>query len=72
MDKDTSATNFMVRDRLMEAVVNREHEPITPFVERVRDFVGALTDQFSYCCGQLGCILYRGRCGPPARYLPGL
>lgn len=37
MDKDTSATNFMVRDRLMEAVVNREHEPITPFVERVRD-----------------------------------
>lgn len=37
MDKDTSATNFMVPDRLMEAVVNREHKPITPFVERVRD-----------------------------------
>lgn len=37
IDEDTSATNFMVRDRLMEAVVSREHEPITPFVERVRD-----------------------------------
>lgn len=37
IDEDTSATNFMVRDELMEAVVSREHEPITPFVERVRD-----------------------------------
>ena len=36
IDEDTSATNFMVRDQLMEAVVSREHEPITPFVERVR------------------------------------
>lgn len=37
IDEDTSATNFMVRDALMEAVVAREFEPITPFVERVRD-----------------------------------
>lgn len=37
VDEDTSATNFMVRDALMEAVVSGEHEPITPFVERVRD-----------------------------------
>ncbi len=37
IDEDTSATNFMVRDRLMEAVVSRDQEPITPFVERVRD-----------------------------------
>lgn len=36
IDEDTSATNFMVRDALMEAVVAAEHEPITPFVERVR------------------------------------
>ncbi len=36
IDEDTSATNFMVRDRLMEAVVAADHEPITPFVERVR------------------------------------
>ena len=37
VDEDTSATNFMVRDELMAAVVAAEHEPICPFVERVRD-----------------------------------
>ena len=37
IDEDTSATNFMVRDDLMAAVVSPEQEPITPFVERVRD-----------------------------------
>lgn len=36
IDEDTSATNFMIRDRLMQKVVSREKEPITPFVERVR------------------------------------
>lgn len=35
IDEDTSATNFMVRDELMQRVVHREEEPITPFVERV-------------------------------------
>lgn len=37
VDEDTSATNFMVRDALMQKVVVRDKEPITPFVERVRD-----------------------------------
>lgn len=37
MDEDTSATNFMVRDELMQRVVHRDEEPITPFVERVRE-----------------------------------
>lgn len=36
LDEDTSATNFMVRDELMQRVVCREQEPITPFLERVR------------------------------------
>lgn len=36
IDEDTSATNFMVRDELMQRVVSRDKEPITPFVERVR------------------------------------
>ena len=36
VDEDTSATNFMIRDRLMQQVVNREKEPITPFIEWVR------------------------------------
>ncbi len=34
IDEDTSATNFMVRDELMQRVVNRSEEPITPFLER--------------------------------------
>lgn len=37
IDEDTSATNFMVREELMQAVIAREGEPITPFVERLRD-----------------------------------
>ena len=37
IDEDTSATNFMVRDRLMEAVTGAGADPITPFAERVRD-----------------------------------
>ena len=36
LDEDTSATNFMVRDELMQRVVCRDQEPITPFLERVR------------------------------------
>ena len=36
IDEDTSATNFMIRDELMQRVVHRENEPITPFIERVR------------------------------------
>lgn len=35
MDEDTSATNFMIRDRLMQSVVSDGDEPITPFIERV-------------------------------------
>ncbi len=37
IDEDTSATNFMVRDARMQALVSREHEPITPLVDRIRE-----------------------------------
>ncbi|MGF0032912.1 ABC-ATPase domain-containing protein [Bariatricus sp. SGI.154] len=37
IDEDTSATNFMVRDELMQRVIHRNMEPITPFIERVRE-----------------------------------
>jgi predicted ABC-class ATPase len=37
IDEDTSATNFMVRDARMQALVAKELEPITPFVDRVRE-----------------------------------
>ena len=36
LDEDTSATNFMVRDRRMQALVHKRHEPITPFVDHIR------------------------------------
>ena len=37
IDEDTSATNFMVRDELMQQVIHRDMEPITPFIERMQD-----------------------------------
>jgi len=37
LDEDTSATNFMVRDARMQALVHKEFEPITPFLERVQE-----------------------------------
>ena len=37
LDEDTSATNFLVRDELMERVIHRDMEPITPFLHRVRE-----------------------------------
>jgi len=36
VDEDTSATNFMIRDERMQALVAKENEPITPFVDRIR------------------------------------
>ena len=36
IDEDTSATNFMIRDDVMQKLVSKEKEPITPFIEIVR------------------------------------
>ncbi len=36
IDEDTSATNFMIRDRRMQELVVKEKEPITPFIDQVR------------------------------------
>ena len=36
VDEDTSATNFMIRDRRMQALIAKDREPITPFVDKVR------------------------------------
>lgn len=35
IDEDKSATNFMIRDRMMKALI--EKEPITPFTDRVNE-----------------------------------
>lgn len=36
LDEDTSATNFMIRDRRMQQLIHKDKEPITPFVDKVR------------------------------------
>lgn len=54
IDEDTSATNFMVRDALMQQVIARKKEPITPFLERARDL---------YEKAGISTILVVGSCG---------
>ena len=54
LDEDTSATNFMVRDARMQALVKKAHEPITPFLDRVRE----LYESFG-----VSTILVMGGCG---------
>lgn len=36
IDEDTSATNFMIRDHRMQQLVTRDQEPITPFIDKVK------------------------------------
>jgi predicted ABC-class ATPase len=37
LDEDTSATNFMIRDARMQELIPKAGEPITPFIDRVRE-----------------------------------
>ncbi|MFO8064193.1 MAG: ABC-ATPase domain-containing protein [Spirochaetota bacterium] len=36
IDEDTSATNFMIRDHRMQELIHDTDEPITPFIDKVR------------------------------------
>ncbi len=36
VDEDTAATNFMIRDRRMQELITKDREPITPFIDKVR------------------------------------
>ncbi len=54
LDEDTSATNFMLRDARMQALIEKRHEPITPFVERVRELHESLG---------VSTVLVMGGCG---------
>ena len=36
IDEDTSATNFMIRDHRMQELVSKDREPITPFIDKIR------------------------------------
>src|SRR5690606_38459478 len=39
IDEDISATNFMIRDGRMQRLVAKAREPITPFIDRVRQLL---------------------------------
>lgn len=54
IDEDTSATNFMVRDARMQQLVKKSQEPITPFVDRVKEL---------YRDHGVSTILVMGGCG---------
>lgn len=54
IDEDTSATNFMIRDELMERVISADEEPIVPFIKRVEQL---------YEQKGVSTILVAGSCG---------
>ncbi|MGI0492411.1 ABC-ATPase domain-containing protein [Alkalinema pantanalense CENA528] len=54
LDEDTCATNFMIRDRRMQALIAKEQEPITPFIDRIRQL---------YEAHGVSTVLVMGGCG---------
>lgn len=71
IDEDTSATNFMIRDELMQRVVSRDMEPIIPFIDRVRELYedyGVSTVLVAGSCGsyfhKADCILQMNKYRP--------
>lgn len=54
IDEDTSATNFMIRDERMQALVAKNKEPITPFVDKIKEL---------YRDCKCSCILVMGGSG---------
>lgn len=58
IDEDTSATNFMVRDELMQRVISAGEEPITPFIQRVRGLYEDLGVSSIIVAGSSGSYFY--------------
>lgn len=72
IDEDTSATNFMIRDHRMQELVAKDREPITPFIDKVRQLsteknistilvIGGSGDYFDVADLVLGMDTYRPR-----------
>ena len=70
IDEDTAATNFMIRDRRMQALIAKEKEPITPFIDRVKQLysehgistilvIGGSGDYFDVADHVIGMEAYR-------------
>ncbi|MDR4509521.1 MAG: ABC-ATPase domain-containing protein [Candidatus Brocadiaceae bacterium] len=70
LDEDTLATNFMIRDKRMKALIAREKEPIVPFIDHIRGMyekngistilvMGGCGDYFDFADVVIGMIEYR-------------
>lgn len=59
MDEDTSATNFMIRDELMQKVVTRDMEPIIPFIDRVEELYSEYGISTILVAGSSGSYFYK-------------
>lgn len=59
MDEDTSATNFMIRDELMQKVVTRDMEPIIPFIDRVEELFDSYGISTVLVAGSSGSYFYK-------------
>ncbi|MEY8517719.1 ABC-ATPase domain-containing protein [Lachnospiraceae bacterium 29-84] len=62
IDEDTSATNFMIRDELMQRVVNRDSEPITPFIDRVQELYQEYRISTILVAGSSGSYFHKADC----------
>jgi predicted ABC-class ATPase len=70
MDEDTCATNFMIRDSKMQQLVNKKDEPITTFIDKVKQLyfeknistvivIGGIGDYFDVSDRVIQMINYR-------------
>lgn len=62
IDEDTSATNFMIRDELMQRVVNRDAEPIVPFIDRVEELYQTYGISTVLVAGSSGSYFHKADC----------
>ncbi len=62
IDEDTSATNFMIRDELMQRVVHRDQEPIIPFIDRVRELYESFGISTILVAGSCGSYFHKADC----------
>lgn len=62
IDEDTSATNFMIRDELMQRVVHRDVEPITPFIDRVEEIYREFGISSIIVAGSSGSYFHKADC----------
>lgn len=59
IDEDTSATNFMIRDELMQLVVSRDSEPITPYIDRIQELYNRFNISTILVAGSSGSYFHK-------------